>query len=926
VADLKAQLEITADASGVEAGVGRAKKSIASLGKTAGDAGKEAAAGFEKIGDGAGSSTAKVDAATKNLIGSIQRTTASMEAGGRASSRYFELLAQQRGVNVDALRPYLTQLDQVSAKQAQASTALQAGTVQFNRYGLSAKQTAAALRQVPSQLTDIFVSLQGGQAPLTVLLQQGGQLRDIFGGAVPALKALGGALLGLINPFTVLAALAGGLGFAYFKGSKEADEFAKSLILTGNAAGTTTGQLRQIAVAVSGVVGTQAKAAEVVAKLAASGQVTRASLEEVATAAIKLERTAGRAIEETVKDFAQLGKEPVEASVKLNEQYNFLTLSVYEQIKALKEQGRAAEAAGVAQASLASAAITRADQLTERLGSLERAWKAITREAAGAWDAMLNVGRAQSPESQLSVLRRRLEQMDSTANLSPEFGGSSGSTATAAARAALVAQIESLEDITRETSRYASAQAAANAVQASGIAAEREISRIREASRSSQQKLNDELKKYRENIESIRRANPNSALLDPAKVAADEAAIRNRFRSAVSASTSGVVRDDAATRMLQQLREAEAVSRKQLQVEEQLTESEKKKAEFVQLVADLKEKRVLTAEQKSLLAAKEAIVAQLDRNIAVEKEVKARADATKEIEKQQRALEQFNQRAAQLAESIRSSNEARSEAFSDRLSGFGRGDEVREQIEAQIRIQREFRRYQDQLTKAAKENLLGSKEYEQASELVRRGLAVALEDQRDYYAQLLVLQGKWETGANRSLENYLASVRNVSAQTDRLFTNAFLNMEDALVRFITTGKLDFKEFANSILADITRIIIRQQIMLPLLQSLGLGTPGGTGTNFFASLFGGGRASGGPVSAGKLYRVNERDPEMLSVMGRDYLMMGSQGGEVKNAAPSGRSLSVVNHFTIHGQMTRQTQGQIATDVARSVRREAARGTA
>jgi hypothetical protein len=42
---------------------------------------------------------------------------------------------------------------------------------------------------------------------------------------------------------------------------------------------------------------------------------------------------------------------------------------------------------------------------------------------------------------------------------------------------------------------------------------------------------------------------------------------------------------------------------------------------------------------------------------------------------------------------------------------------------------------------------------------------------------------------------------------------------------------------------------------------------------------GGRASGGPVDAGKLYEVNERGPEMLSTGGRDFLMMGANSGRV-----------------------------------------------
>ena len=51
------------------------------------------------------------------------------------------------------------------------------------------------------------------------------------------------------------------------------------------------------------------------------------------------------------------------------------------------------------------------------------------------------------------------------------------------------------------------------------------------------------------------------------------------------------------------------------------------------------------------------------------------------------------------------------------------------------------------------------------------------------------------------------------------FVNAFKGMEDAFVNFVMTGKLNFKDLTRSILADITRIIIRQKLMMPLLKGV-----------------------------------------------------------------------------------------------------------
>ena len=71
--------------------------------------------------------------------------------------------------------------------------------------------------------------------------------------------------------------------------------------------------------------------------------------------------------------------------------------------------------------------------------------------------------------------------------------------------------------------------------------------------------------------------------------------------------------------------------------------------------------------------------------------------------------------------------------------------------------------------------------------------------------------------------SYLESIKDVSKQIQDATVNAFKGMEDALVNFVTTGKMNFADFTRSILADITRIIIRQSIITPLLGVFGITT-------------------------------------------------------------------------------------------------------
>ena len=392
----KAQLEIGVNAGPAEEGfkrVERAGKGMAdAVGKSAESAGKAVGG----IGDGADTGAKKLDRATNSIIASVQRTTAAMQAGEKGTAKYFETLASQRGVNADVLKPYLDQLRAIEIAQ---------GNV-----GVSAKQTAAAMRGVPAQFTDIITSLQGGQAPMTVLLQQGGQLKDMFGGIGNAAKALGGYVVGLINPFTVAAAAGGVLALAYAQGSKEADEFRKSLLLSGNAAGASVGQLSALAESIGAGFGKNVgQAAAALATLAASGGVGRASLKDFATTAVEAEKAFGIAAKDIAKNFADLAKDPLGATVKLNESMNYLTESTYKQIKAAQDLGQDAKAAALAQDAYNSALKGRSAEMLQNAGTIEKAWAGIKSAATGAWDAMLGIGRPVTIASQIGLAQKNLE-------------------------------------------------------------------------------------------------------------------------------------------------------------------------------------------------------------------------------------------------------------------------------------------------------------------------------------------------------------------------------------------------------------------------------------------------------------------------------------------------------------------------------------
>ncbi len=151
--------------------------------------------------------------------------------------------------------------------------------------------------------------------------------------------------------------------------------------------------------------------------------------------------------------------------------------------------------------------------------------------------------------------------------------------------------------------------------------------------------------------------------------------------------------------------------------------------------------------------------------------------------------------------------------------------------------------------------------------------------------------------ASESLRKYGETADNVGVQIGDAMTHAFTNAEDALVQFVTTGKLSFKGLVTSVLADFARIEARKG--LSALFSMAADSIGGSmmGGSWLGD-FGGARATGGPVSGGTSYLVGEKGPEIFTAPGNgtiipNHALGGGSGGGVQinlttNVSDSGSS--------------------------------------
>jgi len=370
----------------------------------------------------------------------------------------------------------LDTFDTYNAKLQEQRQRLGGTTDAMRLAGITAGQYQQAMRQLPMQITDITTSLASGMPVWMVAVQQGGQIKDSFGGWANA----GRALVSAINPLTLaIASVTAAIGatvIAAVQGSAETYEYEKAIAMTGNSAGVTADQLAVMAKQIDGVSGTQRQAAAALAEVTAAGKFTAEQIQIIATTAVVMENAIGRSVATTVDEFKRLAEEPAEASARLNEQYNYLTLAVYEQIAALEAQGDQAGAAQVAMEALAEAMQSRAAEISGNLGLIESAWQGIKNVAAEAWDAMLDIGRADTLEDKLADIAR----VRQTAMYGVR-GDRVNPSIDPALEARLQAEEQSLREQIRLRDEAAKQQADAAAAERKAIAAARERTKAAEA-------------------------------------------------------------------------------------------------------------------------------------------------------------------------------------------------------------------------------------------------------------------------------------------------------------------------------------------------------------------------------------------------------------------------------------------------------------
>ncbi|PPA01849.1 phage tail tape measure protein, partial [Pseudomonas sp. MWU12-2312b] len=297
------------------------------------------------------------------------------------------------------------------------------------------------------------------------------------------------------------------------------------------------------------------------------------------------------------------------------------------------------------------------------------------------------------------------------------------------------------------------------------------------------------------------------------------------IRSAAAAKDAQKAADDAATKAAKKnASETESAAKQQLKAFESTEESYKRQIELINTTGDkqkdatevaklsfeLQEGKLgkLTEAQKKRLL---GMAAELD---ALNKIKKANEDDLK--------LTAF--KAAQAT-----GTQTTQDGFAQELAGIGMGDKARDRMRADLALRQKYAADLASLNEQRNTGQISPELYASETKVLQDELDKRLVAQRNYYSQVDAAQSNWANGASDALQDYVDQAADVAGQTKQLFTSAFSGLEDGIVDFVRTGKLSFKDMADSIIEDLIRIQVRQAAAGFLSSAFGAFTGGGSGT-------------------------------------------------------------------------------------------------
>lgn len=787
----------------------------------------------------------KQSAALKNLLGSIDPT---IRAFNSLDEQHAQLVAHFEAgrINGAQFEHFNTILNQTRERLSGVADVLPEALARqeaaARRAGISVGQYSAALRTLPAQFTDIATQLAGGQSPFLILLQQGGQIKDSFGGLGPMLQALRDALFGfneesretsesaagisdaaeglnntseaaeklgraggLLNTFNL--AIAGSVGLlallagAAYSSSQQFDNVARSLILMGGAGFSSMQQLNDAAKDVADNAGASlAESVDTLVQLNDTGKYTADQMNKIAKSILAM-GDAGLDTKAALADFSRLANDPIKALASLNQQYGFVDEAMMKHLITLEKTKGKTAAANEAITLFADTMEDRSNKIVEATDNIGQAWnglKAFSSDIFGqigvtvrAWgNQVIEVFKLLSTSFEALFVKMK--------EVSLEIMGG---------------MITGFTDI---ANKLPGGETLIKSMGFDGLV--ESVAKNREAASKEYTQLTAEYNKHIANLSKSQWQWEEEAKNGPGGVKGT-GSVDRQTKDAVSKLAQDSAKNskeakatlEAGDRTLENYRAQARTLTETLETLRQTGETHAKNTEFSKQqsrFAELDEAaktRALTAQEKSLLSSREAIL-----NAA-----KMVDQKNKEVEAQQKInglAQQANKYVTQMSE--------KTDALRD-SAGLSSRQTQRMMEEAQLR--------QGWLNGGGKLDDAGYK----------KELAAL----RKYYAEEDKLRGDWKAGAVSGWNEYLDAATNTYDAVKNVASSTLTGLSDMLTSLMTTGTASVKEFGKSMLKMILDVTNRLMVAYAVQAAMGWisggsgggSTPGGAYANAAAGV-------------------------------------------------------------------------------------------
>lgn len=728
----------------------------------------------------------KATNAGRDFVASLKQQADSI---GKTRAELLEMKAAQLGVSTEAA-PFINALKQQEQALKKQQNAM-------GLAGISAGQYKMAMRQLPMQITDVVTSLASGMPVWLVAVQQGGQIKDSFGGIGNTFKVL----LSYINPLTVGAVALGvalaAIAKAGYDSWKSQRDLANALVLTGGYAATTTGQITSLTDEINKTSSATVGSIQAIAtSLAQSGKYSINQIKAITKTTAEWAAQTGESEKTITGYFDSIAKDPVKGLADLNDQFNFLKEGQLTYIESLRKTKGETAAAEAATKLFADTMDKRLKDIADSATPLETMWTDIKKWAADSWkwvgdhtvgalnlivdtvSSIINVIRKLITDGDAMIAQfivdagRQLQKVPGMGDFGNDF---------------LAQQEQLIKDSKAKSAELAKTIAEQQARIAKGEMGYIDAAKNKNVSGGYSSATKDKVNQEEKDI--LKNRNARKEQVD-AGVKIDE-----QYQSELLSL-------QAQLKVLQQHKGLDD------KISQQRKDYFTTVAKF-QVLEEASAKRKLTQSEKQMLANKQSIIAMAEQKAIVGDQIVRQQRLNSLLDKSVKYQNQMAEKTKALQDTA------------------GMGSKQQERYRANAQMAADWKNNGGSLDDAQ------FKQMQAASE--------------QFYAQQDAQMLDWKAGFTHAWADIGNEVNDVYSNIGSITQNAFNGMATVLTDFVMTGKASFSDFARSVISDITSMLIKMALFNAMSAAFG-----GGGTFSFASMFSKGFANGGYTGNGGKY--------------------------------------------------------------------------